>query len=73
MINFTKKRTGSMKVEIKFTYLSCFFSAIIVGQLARNNNNNNNNNNNSFFTFPFLYNITMFSIFRKREEKLDSY
>ena len=39
----------------------------------RDNNNNNNNNNNSLFTFPFLYNITMFSIFRKREEKLDSY
>ena len=35
--------------------------------------NNNNNNNNSLFTFPFLHNITMFSIFRKREEKLDSY
>ena len=33
----------------------------------------NNNNNNSLFTFTFLYNITMFSIFRKREEKLDSY
>ena len=33
----------------------------------------NNNNNNSLFTFPFLHNITMFSIFRKREEKLDSY
>ena len=39
----------------------------------RDNNNNNNNNNNSLFTFPFLHNITMFSIFRKREEKLDSY
>ena len=32
-----------------------------------------NNNNKSLFTFPFLYNITMFSIFRKREDKLDSY
>ena len=28
---------------------------------------------NSLFTFPFLYNITMLSIFRKKEEKLDSY
>ena len=25
-----------MKVQIKFTYQSCFFSAIIVEQLARN-------------------------------------
>ena len=32
--DFTKERTGSMKVQINFTYLSCFFSAIIVEQLA---------------------------------------
>ena len=34
--------------------------------------NNNNNNNNSLFTFPFLHSITMFSIFRDKEKKLDS-
>ena len=56
-------------------FLRCFslFFASFKNSSPWENNNNNNNNNNSLFTFPFLHNITMFSIFRKREEKLDSY
>ena len=46
-------------------------SANRVNDIVTKTKNNNNNNNNSLFTFPFLHNITMFSIFRKREEKLD--